>query len=171
MDGELRRALVLLVRHKFRGAPNVASLAEDIAQDAYARLRSSPSYEPSKENYGYLSVACMRLAYRRFMAQAADFRRVYLDAEGTALVDETDIVNEILRAEDAAGVLESLKTLREIERVVVTQRYFGDYSFRRIAEANGLKLNTVLSHHRRALAKLRPRLTSILDFGKEVYDE
>jgi DNA-directed RNA polymerase specialized sigma24 family protein len=60
-----------------------------------------------------------------------------------------------------------LKVLREIERVVITQRYYGDLSFVEIANTNGLKLNTVLSHHRRALGKLRPQLTKLLGYRKE----
>ncbi len=167
MDGQLRDALLRLIRYKFAGYPNVALLAEDIVQEAFLRLRSSKSYEPEKENYGYLSTVCIRLAYRIFMAQSSDFKQIYLDAEGTSLLDETDVAEEIIRAENAYAVLESLKILRDIERIVITQRYYGDFSFAQIAEANGLKLNTVLSHHRRALNKLRPQLTSLLGYGKE----
>ncbi|MCL2703800.1 MAG: RNA polymerase sigma factor [Defluviitaleaceae bacterium] len=167
MDGELRNALLRLVRHKFSGYPNVALLADDIVHDAYAKLKISKSYEPEKENYGYLSVVCIRLAYRIFMAQATDFRQTYFDAMQTSLLDETDIANEIIREENTETVLESLKVLRDIERIVITQRYYGDFSFAEIAEANGLKLNTVLSHHRRALGKLRPQLTRLLGYRKE----
>jgi RNA polymerase sigma factor (sigma-70 family) len=162
MDGELREALVKLIRYKFAGYPNVVSLAEDIVQDAYIRLHTSARYASEKENYGYLSVICIRLAYRTFIKQASDFQQVYVDSEGTTLIDETDIASEILQSEDAAVVLESLKVLRDIERVVITQRYYGDFSFADISKANGLKLNTVLSHHRRALGKLRPVLTNLL---------
>lgn len=167
MDGELRSSLVRLVRNKFAGYPNVALLADDIVNDAYMKLRASKSYEQSKENYGYLSVVSIQLAYRKFMAQSVDFQRVYPDAEGTSLIAETDVADEIIRAENSAAVLESLKALREIERVVVTQRYYGELSFAEIAKTNGLKLNTVLSHHRRALGKLRPQLTKFLGYGKE----
>lgn len=171
MDGELRSSLLRLVRGKFAGYPNVSSLADDIVQEAYVRLRLSPSYAPNKENYAYLSVMCVRLAYRKFMAQAADFQQVYLDEAGTSLLEESDIVDELINAEDTGVILESLKTLRDIERVVITQRYYGNFSFAQIAKTNGLKLNTVLSHHRRALAKLRPQLTKFLAYGEESGDE
>ena len=171
MDESLRNALLRLVKIKFAGSPNIVSLAEDIVQDAYTRLRASADYAPEKENYGYLSVACMRQAYRKFIAQAVDFKRIYLDDTGTTVLDETDIAMELIQTEDAAAVLESLKTLRDIERVIVTQRYYGDLSFAQIAKENGLKLSTVLSHHRRALAKLRPKLTNTLGYGKEPYYE
>jgi len=167
MDRELHDALLRLIRKKFAGYPNVVSLADDIVNDAYIRLRLSKSYHPEKENYGYLSVTCVRLAYRKFMAQTADFQQVYLDTEGTDLIDETDIADEIIQTENANTVLESLKILRNIERIVIAQRYYGEFSFAEIATANGLKLNTVLSHHRRALSKLRPQLTKSLGYGKE----
>ena len=171
MDEELRSSLLTLIRYKFTSYPNVASLADDIVQDAYLTLRASKQYSPDKENYGYLSVVCVRLAYRKFMAQAADFNQVYIDAEGTTLLDESDVANEILQAENTNAVLESLKVLRDIERIVITQRYYGDFSFADIAKHNGLKINTVLSHHRRALGKLRPQITKLLGYGKEPQNE
>jgi len=61
--------------------------------------------------------------------------------------------------------------LRDIEQIVITQRYYGDFSFAEIAKFNGLKLNTVLSHHRRALAKLRPLLIKTFKFGREQHHE
>ena len=167
MDGELRRSLLRLIRKKFAGYENVMLLADDIVHDAYVRVRSSKSYTPDKENYGYLSVVCIRLAYRKFMAQAKDFQQIYLDSEGTSLIDESDIVDELIREDDTSAVLESLKILRDIERIVVTQRYYNNFSFVEIAKQNGIKLNTVLSHHRRALQKLRPQLTKLLGYEKE----
>ena len=90
-------------------------------------------------------MVCIQLAYRKFMAQATDFGRVYLDAEGTSLLDETDVADEIIRTENVIAVLESLKVLRDVERIVITQRYYGDFSFAEIARANNLKLNTALT--------------------------
>ena len=171
MDEELRGKLYRLIKFKFATYPNVAALADDIVHDAYVALRSSKAFRPEKENYGYLSVVCIRLAYRKFIAQAADIQQLSIDTEGTSLIHEDSIANEIIQAEDADAVLESLKVLRDIERIVVTQRYYGDFSFAKIADINGLKLNTVLSHHRRALGKLRPQLTNILGYGKEQYYE
>jgi RNA polymerase sigma-70 factor (ECF subfamily) len=145
----------------------VSLLADDIVHEAYLKLRTSKSYAADKENYGYLSVVCIRLAYRMFISQANAHKQVHLDTEGTSLIDESDIAHELIKSEDSHAILESLKTLRDIERVVITQRYYGDFSFSQIAKANGLKLNTVLSHHRRALGKLRPQLTNILGYGKD----
>ena len=170
-DEDLRSVLVRVIRRKFAGYPNVALLADDIVQDAYAKLWSNGKYSRDKENFGYLSVICIRLAYRCFMAQAAEFRRMHLDAEKNSLLDDTDIVSEIIQIEDSRAVLESLRNLREIERVVMTQRYFGGFTFAKIARTNKLKLNTVLSLHRRALNKLRPQLTRLLGYSQEESDD
>ncbi|MDR2598813.1 MAG: sigma-70 family RNA polymerase sigma factor [Oscillospiraceae bacterium] len=167
MDEELRNSLLRLIRYKFAGYPNVTSHAEDIIHTAYVNLRSGNSYAPEKENYGYMSVMCIRLAYRVFMSQAVEFEQKIILTDEIALIDETDIVEELIRVDEAYAVLESIKVLREIERIVITQRYYGNFTFNEIAENNGLKLNTVLSHHRRALNKLRPQLTKMFDYGKE----
>ena len=167
MDEKLRNSLLKLVRNKFSNQSNISFFADDIVHDAYIKLRSSKSYHPEKENYGYLSVVCIRLAYRMFISQASDYQQVSLDMEGTSLLDESDIVEELIKAEDTSIVLESLKTLRDIERIIITQRYYSDFSFTKIAKSNGINLNTVLSHHRRALGKLRPQLTNLLGYGKD----
>jgi len=96
MEEELQKALLRLVRYKFAGYPNVALMADDILHTAYMNLKSSKKYSPDKENYGYLSVACIRTAYRYFMAQASEFQNFSIDAEGTSLIDETDIVNGVI---------------------------------------------------------------------------
>jgi len=82
MDEELRNSLIQLVRFKFSKYPNVSLLADDIIHNAYVRLRSSKSYSPDKENYAYLSIVCIRLAYRMFLAQANDFSHVCLEQNG-----------------------------------------------------------------------------------------
>ena len=166
MDDELRDNLIKFTKYKFRGYPNVSQMAEDIVHEAYIKLAKSSGYADGKVNFGYLSVMCMRLAYRQFMSQTRD-NCLSLDFLCGDLVNEEDFAAEIIAAEDARAVLDSLKILKAIERIVVSQRYYGDFSFAEIAEANNLKLNTVLSHHRRALEKLRPKLTRLLGFEKE----
>ena len=171
MDAGLRDDLVRFIRFKFRGYPNVWLLADDIVQEGYLSLRSSSRYTPEKENFGYLSITCLRLAYRQFMSQSKEHGRLHIDTLDTTLIDETDFAAEVMEAQNAEPILESLSVLREIERIVIRQRYYGDFSFAEIAEANGLKLSTVLSHHRRALEKLRPKLTRLLGLGRENYYE
>lgn len=171
MDDLLRESLIRFVKRKFYSYPNVCHMADDIVQEAYLRLITSSRYSLEKENFGYLSVVCLRLAYRQFMSQSKSNNGLSVDMLDTTLVDEKDFVAEVMEVHDTKAILDSLKTLKEIERIVVTQRYYGDFSFADIAETNNLKLNTVLSHHRRALEKLRPKLTRLLGLGKENYFE
>lgn len=162
MDEVLRLSLMRFVRAKFHSYPNIATLADDIVQEAYLNLLSSRRYSVEKENFGYLSVSCLRVAYRQFMAQSRNHEQMSDDTTDSILINEKDFIDEILEAENTQAILASMDVLKEIEKIIVTQRYYGDFSFSEIAEANNLKLNTVLSHHRRALEKLRPRLTRLL---------
>jgi len=68
--------------------------------------------------------------------------------------------------EEAGEVLASLDALREIERQILMLRYYEDCSFAEISRQTGVKLNTVLTIHYRALEKLRPRLSKIIDHRK-----
>ena len=171
MNDELRNSLINFIKQKFYSYPNVSLLADDIVQEAYLKLLTSPGYAVDKVNFGYLSTMCIRLAYRQFMSQSRNHAQLSLDICGSTLVSEEDFTKEILTSEDTKALLDSLNVLKAIERIVVTQRYYGDFSFAEIAEANNLKLNTVLSHHRRALGKLRPKLTQLLGLGKENLNE
>ena len=55
-----------------------------------------------------MSVVCVRLAYRKLMTQATDFNQVYIDAEGTTFLDESDIHarNRILPLADGYKLLD-----------------------------------------------------------------
>ncbi|MDR1689338.1 MAG: RNA polymerase sigma factor [Clostridiales bacterium] len=162
MDDLLRNSLIAFIRRKFYSCANVAVLADDIVHEAYVALKKSPGYSPEKENFGYLSAACLRIAYRQFMSQSRIQEKLTLDIPGTVIIDETDFVEEIMQAQDTKLILDSFGTLKAIERIIVTQRYYGNFSFAEIADANNLNINTVLSHHRRALEKLKPKLTRLL---------
>jgi RNA polymerase sigma factor (sigma-70 family) len=163
--GELRKKLLEYVRRKFWSRAELVGFAEDIVADAFLDLYKSKRYSPDKENFGYLSVACVRVAFRYFKAWDIQKRRAVDLDECLAFVSEDDFVDDIIRGSDTASVLASLETLKRIEKIIITQRYYSDFTFAEIADANGLKLNTVLTHHRRALEKLRPVLTAYFEFG------
>jgi len=121
--------------------------------DAFLLVKNESQY-----NFGYLSTVCIRLAYREHKKQKRQDID-YIDL----LVSEDDVVEQVMAREDATEVLASLDTLREIERKILTLRYYEDYSFAEISRQTGVKLNTVLTTHYRALEKLRPRLSKIID--------
>lgn len=124
--------------------------------DAFLLAKTESHY-----NFGYLSVVCVRLAYRAYKKQKRQ-ETDYIDL----LVSEDDVVQQVMEREDAAAILTSLDTLREIERTILTLRYYQDCSFAEISRKTNVKLNTVLTIHYRALEKLRPRLSRLIDYNE-----
>jgi RNA polymerase sigma-70 factor (ECF subfamily) len=164
--GELREKLLRLIKRKFWSRPGISDYADDIVNEAFLKLFEGKNYSPDKESFAYLSVVCTRIAFKYFKKGFYDTSNKTCIEDCLNFIDEEDFVDDILKNEDASAVLESLDVLKEIERVVITQRYYGNFTFAEIAEANNINLNTILSHHRRALEKLRPVLTKYLDFSE-----
>ncbi|MDR0937710.1 MAG: sigma-70 family RNA polymerase sigma factor [Oscillospiraceae bacterium] len=155
MDAELLTRLTDYIRYKFASRPAIADCAEDIVQQALLDVLKSPDFTPELLNFGYLSKAALRTAYKYFhRAEAGDALLLLL----TPIVNAKMFADEMEHSDDTEAVLASLEILRDFERVVITERYYGQFSFREISERHGLNLNTVLSQHRRALAKLRSEL-------------
>lgn len=152
----LRNELLRFIRRRFSNLHNIADLAEDIVHDAFAAVRTE-----DQMNFGYLSTVCVRLAYREHKRQKKQGMD-YIDL----LVSEDDVVAQVLEREDASAVLASLDTLREIERKILVLRYYEDCSFAEISRKTGVKLKTVLTTHYRALEKLRPRLSRLMDYAE-----
>lgn len=150
--GELRNNLVQYVKSKFSTRPAIYDLSEDIVDEAI--METIKQQDNGKCNFGYLSKVSVHIAYRYF--KRLDNDKIYINT--LDFIDTPNAVDEIMQSESAAEVLNSLDILKQVERVIILQRYYGDYSFAEIAAANNIKLNTVLSHHRRALEKLRPEL-------------
>jgi RNA polymerase sigma factor (sigma-70 family) len=149
---DLRRKLISFVRRKFYTRRNITDMAEDIVQQAFHDAAEE------KWNFGYMSVSCIRAAYKVFHKNDRETELTVSCGLTAPLIAEEDFVAEVERAEDTAAIMQSLQVLKQIEQIIVRERYFGDFSFREISENHGINLNTVLSHHRRALEKLRPVL-------------
>ncbi|MCL2189724.1 MAG: sigma-70 family RNA polymerase sigma factor [Defluviitaleaceae bacterium] len=153
---DLRAKLIAYVRKKFYTRQGIGNVAEDIVNQAFLDVANSPKFASALYNFGYLSAACIRGAYKIFHKHDNEGNICIALTPDIPLIDESDFVEEITRAEDTAAIIASLQTLKEMERTIVHERYYGDYTFREISERHGIKLNTVLTHHRRALEKLRP---------------
>jgi RNA polymerase sigma factor (sigma-70 family) len=149
---ELRSDLISYIKKKFYTRQNIIEMAEDIVQQAFFDVAKE------KYNFGYMSVACIRIAYKVYHRNDQDAKQTVSYELTAPLIDEEGFTEEIEKADDTAAILKSLQTLKQIEQIIIRERYFSDFSFREIAENHGINLNTVLSHHRRALEKLRPVL-------------
>lgn len=155
----LRAELVLYVKRKFYTRRNIIEIADDIVNQAFLDVAKSSNFNAEQYNFGYMSIACIRVAYKVFHRNDRD-SDTQINFDLTApLINEDNFVDEIEKADDTRLILQSLQTLKQIEQIVIRERYYGDFSFREISERHNIKLNTILSHHRRALEKLRPILS------------
>ena len=168
VDG-LRRNLIAYIKKKFYSRSNIIDMADEIINQTFLDVAKSPDFCNDKYNFGYMSVACIRTAYRVFHRNDAD-KKITVSFDLTApLVDEDSFVEEIENADDTAFIFQSLQTLKQIERIIISERYYQDFSFREISEKYGINLNTVLSHHRRALEKLRPVFSNYFNYSISGY--
>ena len=134
-------------------------MADDIVNQTFLDVIKSTGHNAGQLNFGYMSLACIRTAYKLYHKNDLDNENMVNFELAAPLIDEDNFVDEIEKAEDTAFILQSLQTLKKIEQIVVRERYYGEFSFREISERHGINLSTILSHHRRALAKLKPMLS------------
>ena len=165
----LRKNLVSYIRKKFYSRRNIIDMADDIVNQTFLDVSKSAVFNNDQYNFGYMSVACIRAAYKVFHRNDNDKKIMVRFNLTSPLIDEDSFVQEIESADDTAFIFESLQTLKQIERVIINERYYEDFSFREISEKYGFNLNTVLSHHRRALEKLRPVLMKYFNYNISGY--
>jgi RNA polymerase sigma factor (sigma-70 family) len=134
-------------------------MADDIVHKTFLDVRKSGNFTEEMYNFGYMSKAVLRTAYKVFHKHDSESLVLTAFESAEPLISEDNFVREIEAAEDTAAIFASLQILKQVERIIITERYYNDFSFREISETYGIKLNTVLSHHRRALEKLRPVFT------------
>jgi len=161
----LRRNLVSYLKKKFYSRPNIVDMADEIANQTFFEVAKSACFNKDQYNFGYMSVACIRNAYKVFHKNDKD-KNILVNFDLTApLIDEDSFVEEIEKSNDTEFIFQSLQTLKQIERIIINERYYEDFSFREISEKHGININTVLSHHRRALEKLRPVLSKYFNYS------
>jgi len=165
----LRSELVSYIRKKFGSRRNIVDMAGEIVNQAFLDVTRGSGFSVGKYNFGYMSVACIRAAYKVFHRNDQDSKISVSFGLAAPLVDEDSFVDEIEKAEDTAVIFQSLQTLKQIEQIIIHERYYSDFSFREISERHGINLNTVLSHHRRALEKLRPTLAKYFTYRVPKY--
>jgi len=163
----LRNRLIEYIRKKFYTRRNIKDAADEIVNQTFLDIAKSPGFTTEQYNFGYMSLACIRTAYKVFHRNDSDSNILVSFDLTSPLIDEDDFVEEIARASDTAAILQSLSTLKHVEQVIINERYYGDFSFREISERHGINLNTVLTHHRRALEKLRPILSLYFEYDEK----
>ena len=157
--GELVRRHGSAVRGLLRRMGAEASLADDIAQDAFLQgFEKCAEFRGDGPFAGWIK----RIAARLYLKKRAKEARYV--AEST--------VEEAAPAVDTTGHMDlddALKTLSEPERLCVSLCHGAGLSHPEIAAAMNLPLGTVKSHVKRGLDKLRARLQPETQSGRAVH--
>jgi RNA polymerase sigma-70 factor (ECF subfamily) len=135
------------------GAPHDA---EDVAQEAFVTaFRSIRSFRGDGSLRGWLHRIAQRIAFRRLAG-----RRVTADLsalpEPRVADASSDPGRAILEVEERAAIRGAVAALPEPYREVVALRFFAELSLAEVAETTGRPVNTVKTHLRRGLERLRP---------------
>jgi RNA polymerase sigma-70 factor (ECF subfamily) len=130
--------------------------AEDVAQESFLMAyRSLGSYRGDGALGGWLMRIATRQAFRR-LGQRREIGE--LPAELPAGAAAADPVVTALAGERERAVRLAVAALREPYREVVALRFFGEMSLEEIARTTSRPVNTVKTHLRRGLERLRPLL-------------
>jgi RNA polymerase sigma-70 factor, ECF subfamily len=132
--------------------------AEDVTQESFvAAYRSIGQFRGEGSLRGWLLRIATRQSYRRLAQRRPDAE---LDAIGEARLADTsaDPTRVVVAEERREDVRRAVNELTDPYREVVALRFFGEMSLAEVAEATGRPINTVKTHLRRGLERLRPAL-------------
>lgn len=141
-----------------------ADVADDLTQEVFCRAwQARERYREQGNARAYLMRIADRLVYDRSRKVG---REVNLKEETWQEIEPVCPAArppETLSQKEAARQLTAaLEELSPVQRRVLLLRYYGNLSFREIAEIVGCPLNTALSHCRRGLLALRETLAEEL---------
>ena len=132
--------------------------AEDVAQESFVMAyRALGSYRGDGPLGGWLLRIATRQAFRRLSQRR---ETVELSTELPHRSEGADPLQATLADERGEMVRRAVGTLAEPYREVVALRFFGELTLEEIARATGRPINTVKTHLRRGLERLRPVLGS-----------
>ena len=131
-----------------------SSTAEDVVQDAYARLhRRWARLRDEGAAYGYLRTAVVNGAHSRLRRVRTTRRHVEPHVPDAASAEHHAVVHE-----EHAAVHLALRGLPRRQREVLVLRYYGELSEADIADALGISPGAVKSHASRGLAAVTRQL-------------
>jgi RNA polymerase sigma-70 factor, ECF subfamily len=132
--------------------------AEDVTQESFvAAYRAIGQFRGEGSLRGWLIRIATRQAFRR-LAQRRPDAELDSVAETRLSDSSTDPTRVVVAAERRDEVQRAVSGLPDPYREVVALRFFGDLSLAEVAEATGRPINTVKTHLRRGLERLRPLL-------------
>ena len=132
--------------------------AEELTQEAFmTAYRAIATFRGDGSLRGWLHRIAQRTAFRRLAQRrpTAPLDAIPEPRPADAAADPTHVV---VADEERAAIREAVLALPEPYREVVALRFFADFSLAEVAEATGRPVNTVKTHLRRGLERLRPAL-------------
>ena len=130
--------------------------AEDVTQESFvAAYRAIGTYRGDGSLRGWLLRIATRRAFRR-LAQRRPTADLDALPEPFLADSRTDPTRVAVASELRAQVRDAVGALPEPYREVVALRFFADLSLAEVAETTGRPVNTVKTHLRRGLERLRP---------------
>lgn len=129
--------------------------AEDVAQESFViAYRSLAGYRGDGSLAGWLVRIATRQAYRR-LGQRRPATPIEETQELPLRSDESDPMAAVLAGERARDVRLAVASLPDPYRETITLRYFGEMALDEIAATTRRPVNTVKTHLRRGLERLR----------------
>ena len=175
-EGDFQAFDVLLARHQDKVFGYIQSmvsdidLANDVFQDTFVKVIMAIRNGNYAES-GQFSSWIMRIARNQVLDRFRSLRNPnrnvvsheLVDGDGDLVADlfndsslcEPNIESKMLVEQSHDDVRMMIDRLPEAQREVVNMRYFRDMSFKEIAEATGVSINTSLGRMRYAMINLR----------------
>ena len=141
--------------------------AEDVAQEAFVNAYRALSTWRGEGPFGaWVTRIAVRLAVRQlgkrravtWVRPAADRDAIADTVASIPAATSTQPEHEAMRAERLHATRRAVADLDEPYRETVALRFFGERSLEEISELTGRNLNTVKTHLRRGLLKLRDKV-------------
>ena len=130
--------------------------AEDVTQETFvAAYRAIGSYRGDGPLRGWLLRIATRQAFRR-LAQRRHTAAIDSVPEPILADSRTDPTRIAVASELRSELRDAVEALAEPYREVVALRFFAELSLAEVADATGRPVNTVKTHLRRGLERLRP---------------
>lgn len=133
---------------RVHGAEDIKDCVNETFLEFYAHRERFEPDSGSLKNY--LAAITDRLAVRRYWE---------LQRDGAPLAEAESPRDMAEDAERRADLEAALRTLDVTDAEIIRQKYYGDRTFREIAEALGLPYETVKKRHQRSLKKLLKAMT------------
>ena len=158
-----RQAFALLVERETRSVYRACLRilgrthdAEDVTQESFvAAFRAIGGFRGEGSPRAWLLRIATRQAFRR-LAQRRPTTDIDSVPEPLIADRSAEPTRVLIAGEERAALRDALAELPESYREVVALRFFADLSLAEIAETTGRPVNTVKTHLRRGLERLRP---------------